>query len=81
MITDRTALSGGRPRRRAATLERLYYEPNVWLWESFLRSLCAHRRELRQQLIGDCGSACGEDRPFEDDGETTIWFKPIDCRE
>jgi hypothetical protein len=35
----------------------------------------------RQQLLRNCRSACDEDCAFEDDGETTIWFEPIDCHE
>ena len=31
-----------------------------------------------QQLRRDCRSACSEDRAFEDDGEATIWFYPLD---
>jgi hypothetical protein len=29
-------------------------------------------------LQSNCCSACGEDRAFEDDGEATIWFEPVD---
>jgi hypothetical protein len=31
------------------------------------------------KLICDCRSSCGEDRAFENDGEATIWFEPVDC--
>ena len=34
-----------------------------------------------QQLICNCGCACGENGAFEEDGEATIWFEPIDRRE
>ena len=32
----------------------------------------------REQMFRDCRSARGEDRAFEDDGEATIWFEPVD---
>jgi hypothetical protein len=35
----------------------------------------------RQQLICYCGAGCRDDCAFEDDGETTIWFELVDCRE
>jgi hypothetical protein len=34
-----------------------------------------------QQLIGDYCSRCRDDRGFKNDGEATIWFELIDCRE
>jgi hypothetical protein len=35
-------------------------------------------RHSRQQLVGDCGRGCRDDRAFEDDGETAIWFELLD---
>jgi hypothetical protein len=31
-----------------------------------------------QQLLCDYRAACREDGAFEDDGEATIWLKPLD---
>jgi hypothetical protein len=33
---------------------------------------------LWQQLLYNCYSACGEDDAFQDEGEATIWFEPVD---
>jgi hypothetical protein len=33
---------------------------------------------LWQQLLCNCCSACGDDGAFQDDGEATIWFEPVD---
>jgi hypothetical protein len=32
-------------------------------------------------LLCNCYYAFGEDGAFEDDGEATIWFEPLDCGE
>ena len=32
----------------------------------------------RQLSLCNCYSGCGEDGAFQDDGEATIWFKPVD---
>jgi hypothetical protein len=36
---------------------------------------------LRHQLICNGRSTCGEDCVFQDDGEATIWFEPLDRHE
>jgi hypothetical protein len=38
----------------------------------------SRKQSAGQQLIGDCGSACGHDCAFEDDGKATIRFEPFD---
>jgi hypothetical protein len=61
---------------RSARLAAHYWSANSVESSSTHTDGC--EQPFGQRLIGNCRSARGDERAFEDDGEATIWFEPLD---